>query len=422
MDDAAYKPNLLGGFKNNNHSLKVQMKKFWANLVLATGSIFISLLVAELALRVMGISYPFIYKLNDHSGTAHRPGATGIFSTEGYSHVTINSHGMRDVEYTLEKPRDVFRVAVFGDSFTEALQVELEASFSKVMERELASCPALRGKQAEVLNFGVSGHGTAQSLQRLRYEGWNFDPDLVVLAFLTGNDIRNNHRALEGDPYRPYFTLQNGTLALDDSFTKDSGYIFRKKISGIYDLVKNIWVAQLALYAKGMVNIYLSTPNNPTPPAKGETVQQAAKGSELGLDNAVYLPPPDQNWEEAWAVSKALVVQMDQEVKKRGKPFLLTTLSNGIQVNPNSEKSTSFFKKLGVTDPFYPDHQLALLAEKHKIAHLTLAPMLQKWAEKNHTCVHGFNGVCDGHWNQNGHRLAGQAMAKEVCRLAALKL
>lgn len=74
------------------------------------------------------------------------------------------------------------------------------------MEKSLGNCSALKGQQIEVLNFGVQGYGTAQELMTLRHHVWQFSPDLIILGFYPGNDIRNNYKPLEHDHLRPYFS------------------------------------------------------------------------------------------------------------------------------------------------------------------------------------------------------------------------
>jgi len=43
----------------------------------------------------------------------------------------------------------------------------------------------------------VSSYGTAQELLNYRYYGSKYSPDMVMLAFFAGNDVRNNSKALE---------------------------------------------------------------------------------------------------------------------------------------------------------------------------------------------------------------------------------
>jgi len=57
---------------------------------------------------------------------------------------------------------------VIGDSSAEALQVPVEERFWKITENDLQTCAASTGKKIEVINFGVSGYGTAQELITLR--------------------------------------------------------------------------------------------------------------------------------------------------------------------------------------------------------------------------------------------------------------
>ena len=56
----------------------------------------------------------------------------------------------------------------------------------------------------------MSNYGTAQELLTLRQCVWRYDPDLVLLAFFTGNDVWDNSRALKNDPEVPYFSLEDG--------------------------------------------------------------------------------------------------------------------------------------------------------------------------------------------------------------------
>lgn len=110
--------------------------------------------------------------------------------TTGDYRITIrtNSMGIRsDREFTFAKPDGVFRIAVLGDSFTFGYGVEAEQTYSALLERRLQK----RGINAEVLNLGVSGAGTAEELIMLKERGSKFDPDMVVLGYCT-NDIKNN--------------------------------------------------------------------------------------------------------------------------------------------------------------------------------------------------------------------------------------
>src|ERR1039457_3727344 len=190
------------------------MRRFLSSALLVAGGIALALLLIEAILRVMGLGYPVFMQLDGQLGSSLRPGVQGWFRTEGRSWVAVNSDGMRDREHAVEKPPGTFRIAVLGDSMTEAMQVPRERNFSSILENRLRGCRQLGGKTPETLNFGVSGYGTAQELIMLRTRVWKYHPDMVLLAVFPGNDIRNNRASLNRDPFCPYYSHQDGRLTL----------------------------------------------------------------------------------------------------------------------------------------------------------------------------------------------------------------
>src|SRR5438309_1056803 len=89
-----------------------------------------ALVLLEVGLRVVGYSSPEFYEADETLGYRLIPGMSGWYTREGRSWVTINSDGFRDVEHTIEKPADVYRIAVIGDSYVEGLQVNREEMFT----------------------------------------------------------------------------------------------------------------------------------------------------------------------------------------------------------------------------------------------------------------------------------------------------
>lgn len=365
-----------------------------------------TLFFAEVALRVLHIAYPgfggklHFYTWDPYIGVVLRPGARGMVYTEGESFFEqINSQGLRDREHAKEKPANTFRIAVLGDSFAEAFQVPIENTFWSVLERELSGCPALNGKRVETINFGVTGYGTAQELQMLRHRVWDYSPDLVLLAFFTGNDVQNNSRALQKDPYRPYFVYKNSQLVLDDSFRNAPG--FRSQFGPFRMFLSWAVAHSRLLQVVAAANNYISQGNI-----------DGVKSTQMGLDDAIYREPTDQVWREAWQVTEGLIVTMHDEVTAKRAKFFIVTLSNGFQVDPDPALRPQL-EHLGVKDLFYPDYRIKELGEREGISVLTLALAFQQYAEEHKVQLHGFRG--QGHWNEEGHRLAGQMIARELC-------
>ena len=185
---------------------------------------------------MIGFSYVNFDKPDIFRGNSLRPKLAGWNTTEGTAYVEINSHGYRDRERTKAKPGGVYRIAVLGDSFVEGRQVALEDTFCAVLERILNSKSVLAGKAVEVLNFGVSGYGTAQELLTLRHDVYAFAPDRVILAVFTANDVADNSQELSNRlRARPYFGLHGDQLILDTSFQQSATFKDRQTWSaGIY--------------------------------------------------------------------------------------------------------------------------------------------------------------------------------------------
>lgn len=385
-----------------------------ARLALAAVAAVVALVVGEAALRVAGVSYPNFYQPDALRGWGLRPGAAGWWRKEGLAFIRISSAGLRDVEHQVPKPPGRLRIAVVGDSCAEALQVPIGETFWKLLEGEMRSCPAAAGRGVEVLDFGVAGYGTAQELLTLRRDVWRFQPDVVLLAFYPGNDVRNNARALEQDPLRPYFTLgPDGSLVLDDSFRGATGYRFRRSAAGrlTYAAYDHLRIVQLAKQAKSVVDGWIGA-------AKARRKEEGEALQELGLDNAVYSPPRDDDWRGAWSVTEAMLAAMRDEAAAHGTLFGVVVLTTGMQVHPDPRVRQDFQRRLGVADLFYPNRRLSDFGLAAAIPVLDLGPPLQQLATRRHVFLHGFANTApgEGHWNARGHAAAAALIASWVCR------
>lgn len=411
--------------------------KLFARTLLILVGFLLGAIFAEIVLRVAGYSYPEFYSLDQSRGYGLRPGAEGWYRKEGGAYVRINSDGLRDQEHSLLKPPDTIRIAVIGDSYPEALSVSLDEAFWWVMGKKLQECNAFPGKKIELLNFGVSGYGTAQELLTIREQVWKYSPDIVMLAFTTNNDITDNLRALKKTDEIPYFVYRDNQLTLDDSFKNSQA--FRLRQSGISRFGR--WLRDHSRLVQAITQghhgfkILVSTwrarrsQKAQPPPAPADqtagTDQKAdllSRSEELGTDNLVYLEPGNAVWNDAWRVTDGLILEMRNEVAARGAKFVVVTLTNGPQVLPDPEVREAFKKRFGVTDLFYPDNRIKSMCAREGIPVITLAPELQEFAQRNSVFLHGFGeNIGNGHWNATGQRVAGELIAKKLCEGALLK-
>lgn len=267
---------------------------------------------------------------------------------------------------------------------------------------------------------------TAQELITLREKVWKYQPDLVLLAVTTNNDITDNSKLFKKAPI-PYFELRDGRLELDERFQDTSAFIVRNSIGFIGTWLSN-HLRFVQAIRRGLVaiknwretrkSIEARRPDaaNNTGAAKpGETTPQTG---DIGIDNAVYIETQDEKWESAWRISEELLSLMNTEVKAKGVEFLVVTLSNGVQVWPDPEVRTVFARKIGAKDLLYPDRRIETYCKGQGVNVLSLAPKLADYAAANQVFLHGFDAdIGNGHWNADGHRAAGKMLTEYVCSM-----
>jgi hypothetical protein len=424
-------------------SKRGRARRLLGKLVLVIFGFLLGGIVAEIALRFVGYSYQEFYLLDQSRGYALRPGAEGWYRKEGEAYVRINSDGLRDQEHAITKPPNTIRIAVLGDSYPEAFAVPLEQAFWSVMKRKLQECGAFPGKDIEVLNFGVSGYGTAQELLTLREQVWKYSPDVVMLTVTTNNDVTDNLRELKKTDEIPYFVYKDNHLTLDESFKYSRGFLLRQSrisrfgrwfrdhsrlvqavVQGHHGLKIRLasWRAQRSQQTSGDQGTRGGQAQPTIPIENAPRPDLLSRSEELGTDNLVYLEPGNTVWNDAWRVTEDLIVEMRNEVRSRGAKFVVVTLSNGPQVLPNPKWREDFLRRFGVTDLFYPDMRVKSLSMREGIPVLMLAPDLREFAERNNVFLHGFGkNIGNGHWNATGHRIAGELIAKKICEEALLK-
>ena len=310
---------------------------------------------------------------------------------------------------------------MLGDSFAEARQVPIEDTFWTLAGKDLQGCNRLGDLQIEVLNFGVSSYGTAQELLTLRNRVWDYNPDIVLLAFVTGNDISDNSRKLkqikqlEQSKIVPYFVYHGDELILDNSFLLLDSFTKRQSKTVSDVLVNHSRLLQMLRHVKRQIR-QLRTNGWKVKRPDYITVEKEHL-FEPGLLDDIYSDPGTPEWMEAWRLTEDLVVRMRDEVVEHNAAFIVVTLSNGIQVHPDSTVRERFKKSLGIADLFYPDMRIKSLGAHKGFPVINLAPLMWVYARENQIFLHGFENTMlgIGHWNDAGHRLAGQLIAREIC-------
>jgi lysophospholipase L1-like esterase len=156
-----------------------------ATLGLVLGAVALTVVVLELAFRLVGVS---VGTVQINRGTVRRSSNPRLaFELRAGALVRaevdyrINSGGLRNPEVPLTKPPGVRRVAVVGDSIAFGYWVGEDQAFPRQLEKML-------GPSVQVLDFGVPGYNLDQEIEALRAKAFEYSPDLVLVAFCL-NDL-----------------------------------------------------------------------------------------------------------------------------------------------------------------------------------------------------------------------------------------
>jgi hypothetical protein len=104
---------------------------------------------------------------------AHRPNSSAFLMGVPFA---INSAGLRDREYSPQKPPGTYRMVWLGDSTTVGWGVRAEDTPAKLLE-------ASHHGKFEVLNAGVGNYDTVQEVEHYLTIDRAFHPDFVVLEY-----------------------------------------------------------------------------------------------------------------------------------------------------------------------------------------------------------------------------------------------
>ena len=200
------------------------------NLLLSVCALLIALGATELALRAthaFGARRSWT-EPDPEIGWRFEPGREYWFFKENDHAITgrINGLGWRDRERERTKRADI-RVAVIGDSYVEAFQVELDSTFVSIAERVANARVAREKLRYEFMSFGRSGMGSVEESIVLRRDVLVCAPDVVVLVFTPGNDVAEINPATTS-VLRPFYRVnERDSLVLDSSFRNTKGYRVR---------------------------------------------------------------------------------------------------------------------------------------------------------------------------------------------------
>ncbi|MBP7089006.1 MAG: SGNH/GDSL hydrolase family protein [Candidatus Omnitrophica bacterium] len=165
------------------------------NLLLLTISILFSLILMELALRL--IQPPSKIKIGSLKAEKSQIYGWALYPNDkvGFidpdtlkiSYQMTNSQGWKDIEHNFKKPKNTIRILFLGDSITYGVVAKIEDIYARYVEYLLKK----REYNVEVIALALGGWGTDQALEALETEGFKYKPDFIIYQFCE-NDVFDN--------------------------------------------------------------------------------------------------------------------------------------------------------------------------------------------------------------------------------------
>jgi hypothetical protein len=141
-----------------------------------------------------------------------QPGSMGVWRVgdDVAGRFRVNAQGWNSGHASYARtppPEGVERIAIIGDSFVEALQVDYDASLAELLERAGAG-------RIQVYRFGVSGAPLSQYLLMARQVARLYRPDVIVLV-LVHNDFIESYANVPGRYTSSFlkFRMKEGEVA-----------------------------------------------------------------------------------------------------------------------------------------------------------------------------------------------------------------
>ncbi len=277
-----------------------RLKKAVTNIVMILGSVLLTLLMVEGALRLFDLQLSSFHPISGFCeydevlGWRLVPERTGRFQGAAFDVLVEHSEqGLRDRTYPYTRDADRRRILVLGDSVVWCWGVEMEECFTELIEAELPL--------TEVIAAGAPGYGTAQELLLYERELSRFQPDLILLVFVDNDPTDNLARE-----NRPVFELRDGELVLSNV------PVPRRKSAGQEWLMGHSTLFRQLNYATQLLR---------------HRIKMAREGTTIDRPDYVPLAPRDKP--EALRITEALLERLQQSVAAGGGRLAIVNCGGG---------------------------------------------------------------------------------------------
>lgn len=369
------------------------------NLILIIFSVSFSLVIAEIALRLLyqensnvfikeWQSGPYLYD-NEYWKVWHYPNTTITHQRDCFE-VTYytNSLGLRGDEIDENKPN----IALLGDSFIEGYGVNNHETAVEILDSLV--------EDYNVLNFGTSG-GFGTVHQVAQYENFvrHLNPDIVVLFFLNYNDLYDNALA-----------ISEGLLNKDTDFTYPIAKDFEIVREEIKSQTSDEFIPNTiqGLYVVGAIDKGINS----------LTAQlQIAVNSKLFDFNRrlaeTYLPTETEEIQIGYDVLEKSLSRLKYLTEQDSANLVLVQIADPYQIDENwlELMQYKFEEKI---DPLLPNKKVAAICQELGIDYLSMYEAAMEEIQDEDLGFPYFSYSCNRHFSPIGQRFMAEWFHSQI--------
>jgi len=386
--------------------MRIDFKSVIEKLSILSISLLVFLVLLEVALRLF---FPVTdWPLRQYEpgiGLHLAPNQSGTFvlgaTGEGVGNFRTNAAGWNSLhEYQRSKPDGTLRIAVIGDSFVEALQVDVDKAFPGLVEATMEASPSCADYDTiEVYSYGASGAPLSQYLNVMRHVAEQHDPDVFIITIFPGNDVEQSLRS--EDPAISSFSY---FLSFEQNSEGDFEEVgpypwvpsrvrrFLVRFALVRYLYGNLKVESVAPFLRSLFQVK---------GAAGETPQERDGGADNDTLGTASFSVDPHVWDE---LVRYIFQEYQQVAEQNNSQLLLIMDANRRAIYddnwaPSSPASIQYEQLISET------------AESQDIDFIDLTSAFTADYQK-----HGerFEFVVDYHWNERGHRIVAEVVSNRV--------
>lgn len=404
---AADRPDALPPKPNRTLRRRSRMRRLAIGILALSFGTFVALLLLEAGVRLFVPVTDVAYQFGDPLISPRRiPNQTGIYRNAGAinAHYHFNSQGWNHPrDYAIAKPAGTRRICLVGDSFVEALQVDVDKAMFCQAER-LMNRP---DRPVEWLAFGNSGMGTTQEFEIIRHYVLDYSPDFVVLLFVQNDPWDSSPYITPIEPYVSTYRLDDaGALELMPALPYRPATL--RRLSSYSALVR-----YFVLQKRVLERFSASGPN-----ASGVQMRAgAASGTGLREPSAAAMTA-EQRQAKTWELIEKTLAAMRDECQSRGAKLMIAF--RGCEpVIEAARTGTPAVRPPKSEDPYCLGSRaqdmgpewVEPIARRLEIPYLDLAGPLSAAVAKSGKS-HVFPD--DSHYNEMAHDVVGKALAEWI--------